>query len=442
MADTEEVSSTTPSEQPKVEASPATGDVTPEAVAKVSENGELPKEVPQEAPAAVADVPAPPETAPPEPVTSTTEDATEAVTVEATAPAHTEEPVTEEKPVVVPEPEPVVVPEPVPEPVVVPEPAPVVVPEPVPEPVVVPEPEPVVVPEPAPEPVVVPEPVPEPVVEAPVPEPAPEPPVVVEEPPVVAAPPPEPVVVSEPVTVPEEPPKVEEPVVVEPPKVEEPAPAPEPKVEKPEPACEPAPAAPAPPLLMQYSAVVDLLYWRDVKTSGVVFGAFMLLLLSLTVCSIITVLSYVALALLSVTVTFRIYKGVMQAIQKSDEGHPFKAYLEKDMALSEELVNKYSDSALGKLNGVIIELRRLFLVEDLVDSLKFAVFMWILTYVGALFNGLTLLILGLIAAFSCPIVYEKHQTQIDQQLAMINNQIKDVVGKVQAKVPGLKKKAE
>ncbi|XP_030627850.1 reticulon-4b isoform X1 [Chanos chanos] len=189
-------------------------------------------------------------------------------------------------------------------------------------------------------------------------------------------------------------------------------------------------------------AVVDLLYWRDVKTTGVVFGASLLLLLSLSVCSIISVFSYVALALLSVTIIFRIYKGILQAIQKSDEGHPFKLYLDQDLALSEDLVHKYSDLALGRINSSIRELRRLFLVEDLVDSLKFAVFMWILTYVGALFNGLTLLILGLVSAFSLPIIYEKHQTQIDQYIALVNNQIKDIIGKIQAKVPGLKKKTE
>ncbi|XP_013882367.1 reticulon-4a isoform X1 [Austrofundulus limnaeus] len=189
-------------------------------------------------------------------------------------------------------------------------------------------------------------------------------------------------------------------------------------------------------------AVADLLYWRDVKTTGVVFGASLLLLLSLTVCSIVSVSSYIGLALLSVTICFRIYKGILQAIQKSDEGHPFKQYLDQEVALSEDTVHKYSDMVLERLNKTIGELRRLFLVEDLVDSIKFALLMWILTYVGAFFNGLTILILGLIGAFSCPIIYEKHQTQIDHYLALVNNQIKDVVGKVQAKVPGLKRKAE
>ncbi|XP_043992895.1 reticulon-4a isoform X3 [Gambusia affinis] len=189
-------------------------------------------------------------------------------------------------------------------------------------------------------------------------------------------------------------------------------------------------------------AVVELVYWRDVKTTGVVFGAALLLLLSLSVCSIVSVCSYIGLALLSVTICFRIYRGILQAIQKSDEGHPFKQYLDQEVALSADLVHKYSDVILEKLNWTIEELRRLFLVEDLVDSIKFAILMWILTYIGALFNGLTLLILGLVGAFSCPIIYEKHQAQIDHYLALVTNQVKDIVEKIQEKVPGLKRKAE
>ncbi|NXP18401.1 RTN4 protein, partial [Scytalopus superciliaris] len=118
------------------------------------------------------------------------------------------------------------------------------------------------------------------------------------------------------------------------------------------------------------SSVVDLLYWRDIKKTGVVFGASLFLLLSLTVFSIVSVTAYIALALLSVTISFRIYKGVIQAIQKSDEGHPFRAYLESDVAVSEELIQKYSNVVLGHVNSTVRELRRLFLVDDLVDSLK------------------------------------------------------------------------
>uniref|UniRef100_A0A8C6VCZ5 Reticulon n=1 Tax=Naja naja TaxID=35670 RepID=A0A8C6VCZ5_NAJNA len=200
------------------------------------------------------------------------------------------------------------------------------------------------------------------------------------------------------------------------------------------------PAASEP--LMHSSAVVDLLYWRDVKKTGVVFGVSLFLLLSLTVFSIVSVIAYIGLVLLSVTISFRIYKGVIQAVQKSDEGHPFSAYLNRDVAVSEELVQKYSHLVLGHLNSTIKELRRLFLVDDLVDSLKFAVLMWVFTYVGALFNGLTLLILALISLFSIPVIYEKHQTQIDHYVELVNKNVKDGMAKVQAKIPGLKRKTE
>ncbi|XP_064302969.1 reticulon-4 isoform X5 [Phalacrocorax carbo] len=190
------------------------------------------------------------------------------------------------------------------------------------------------------------------------------------------------------------------------------------------------------------SAVVDLLYWRDIKKTGVVFGASLFLLLSLTVFSIVSVTAYIALALLSVTISFRIYKGVIQAIQKSDEGHPFRAYLESDVGVSEELIQKYSNVVLGHINGTVKELRRLFLVDDLVDSLKFAVLMWVFTYVGALFNGLTLLILALISLFSVPVIYERHQAQIDHYLGLVNKNVKEAMAKIQAKIPGLKRKTE
>lgn len=51
-----------------------------------------------------------------------------------------------------------------------------------------------------------------------------------------------------------------------------------------------------------------------------------------------------------------------------------RAYLESEVAISEELVQKYSNSALGHVNSTIKELRRLFLVDDLVDSLKVSLF--------------------------------------------------------------------
>lgn len=187
---------------------------------------------------------------------------------------------------------------------------------------------------------------------------------------------------------------------------------------------------------------IDLLYWRNVKQSGAVFSSVLLLLFSLTQFSMVSVGAYLALAALSASISFRIYKSVLQAVQKTDEGHPFKSYLEMEIALSQDQISKYADKILLYSNTCMKELRRLFLVQDLIDSLKFAVLMWLLTYVGALFNGLTLLILAVVSMFTMPVVYEKHQAQIDQYVGLIRTQVNSVVGKIQAKIPGAKRKEE
>nr|XP_054095975.1 reticulon-1 isoform X3 [Callithrix jacchus]XP_054095976.1 reticulon-1 isoform X3 [Callithrix jacchus] len=200
----------------------------------------------------------------------------------------------------------------------------------------------------------------------------------------------------------------------------------------------------APPLLLflNKQKAIDLLYWRDIKQTGIVFGSFLLLLFSLTQFSVVSVVAYLALAALSATISFRIYKSVLQAVQKTDEGHPFKAYLELEITLSQEQIQKYTDCLQFYVNSTLKELRRLFLVQDLVDSLKFAVLMWLLTYVGALFNGLTLLLMAVVSMFTLPVVYVKHQAQIDQYLGLVRTHINAVVAKIQAKIPGAKRHAE
>ncbi|XP_045710681.1 reticulon-3 isoform X1 [Phyllostomus hastatus] len=195
--------------------------------------------------------------------------------------------------------------------------------------------------------------------------------------------------------------------------------------------------------LLADSTVHDLIFWRDVKKTGFVFGTTLVVLLSLAAFSVISVVSYLILALLVVTISFRVYKSVIQAVQKSEEGHPFKAYLDVDITLSSEAFHSYLNAALAHVNKALKLIVRLFLVEDLVDSLKLAVFMWLMTYVGAVFNGITLLILAELLVFSVPIVYEKYKTQIDHYVGIARDQTKSIVEKIQAKLPGIaKKKAE
>ncbi|XP_044576150.1 reticulon-1-A-like isoform X5 [Cotesia glomerata] len=184
-----------------------------------------------------------------------------------------------------------------------------------------------------------------------------------------------------------------------------------------------------------------LIYWRQPEKTGIVFGVVMSILLSLTYFSLISVFSYTALLTLVGTMGFRIYKTVLQAIQKTSDGHPFKDILEVDLTLPAEKVHEVADIAVAHANAAVSELRRLFLIEDFIDSLKFSVGLWCLTYVGSWFNGMTLIIIGVIALFTLPKVYETNKAQIDQNLALVQGKINELTAKIKAAIP-LGKKAE
>ncbi|XP_055643537.1 reticulon-1 isoform X2 [Toxorhynchites rutilus septentrionalis] len=194
-------------------------------------------------------------------------------------------------------------------------------------------------------------------------------------------------------------------------------------------------------LFKQFGLVESLIYWRDVKKSGIVFGSGLTILIAMSLFSLISVFSYVSLLVLTGTVSFRIYKNVLQAVQKTSEGHPFKEYLDIDLTLSQEKVQQLTTVAVAHFNALLTELRRLFLVEDLVDSIKFGVVLYCLTYVGGIFNGMTCIIIAFIALFTLPKVYENNKQSIDAYLNLVRSKILDVTEKVKAAVP-LGKKSE
>lgn len=53
-----------------------------------------------------------------------------------------------------------------------------------------------------------------------------------------------------------------------------------------------------------------------------------------------------------------------------EPAHCSRSFLEMEIALSQDQISKYADKILLYTNTCMKELRRLFLVQDLVDSLK------------------------------------------------------------------------
>merc|ERR1711863_212191 len=133
-----------------------------------------------------------------------------------------------------------------------------------------------------------------------------------------------------------------------------------------------------------------LIYWKNPRDSGIAFGSVLVILLAVKYVSIISVVANLALALITSTMAFRIYKSVLSVVNKSSDAHPFKPYLEFDAG------------------------------------------MYGLTYIGRMFNGLTLVIVIWVVIFSVPKVYVDNKVKIDEALKPIKEKVDELFGKVQA----------
>ncbi|XP_024910697.1 reticulon-2a isoform X2 [Cynoglossus semilaevis] len=177
------------------------------------------------------------------------------------------------------------------------------------------------------------------------------------------------------------------------------------------------------------SKVMDLIYWKDTERTGMVLTGIVVGLLTLFQLSIITVVSTASLAVVCITMCVRIYYHVLHALKWGDGLHPFKSYLDMDVTFSGEQAEQYMQKAIVMTLSAVDTLKRLLFVGNLFDSLKFLVLMYLMTFLGALFNGLTLFIISVIALFSLPLFYQQRQEQVDSVIAKIQAQfdnIKDI----------------
>merc|ERR1712126_540558 len=179
----------------------------------------------------------------------------------------------------------------------------------------------------------------------------------------------------------------------------------------------------------------SLLYWENPRDSGIACGSVLVCLLAVRYISLISVIGNLSLALVTATMSFRIYKSVLAAVNKSNEGHPFKQFLEVDVTLPADKVSSMSDCFFSKLNAILLKLKSILLVENTVESVKFAVLMYLLTYIGAMMNGLTIVTLAWVGAFSPPRVYRDNQKQIDEAILPLKTKFDDLQGKLQAALP-------
>lgn len=138
-----------------------------------------------------------------------------------------------------------------------------------------------------------------------------------------------------------------------------------------------------------------LLLWHNWRKTGLLFIMVLTLLLDMATNPVISVVSVAGAITISLTISYSCYVWGMRKLRKSCVvEHPLKQYLEMDVTISAKTTEQLAHMLVSKLNPILLRCRSLFLVEDMLDSLKLLLIFCGLNIVGDYINGMTLLLVG------------------------------------------------
>ncbi|XP_037603876.1 reticulon-2b [Sebastes umbrosus] len=172
--------------------------------------------------------------------------------------------------------------------------------------------------------------------------------------------------------------------------------------------------------------LVDLVYWRKMRWTGVVFTGLVISLASMFQLSAITVLSHICLGVMCVTFTLRFYYKLLELLRWNPGVHPFQSHLDHDSSLTDKETVVLVEEVVLLIAFAVTEIKRLIFIESMIDSIKFVLLLYLLTYVGILTSGLTLVITAVIAVFSFPLLYKKQQMRIRRMVRAVKAFVKKI----------------
>ncbi|KAL3307965.1 Reticulon-like protein, partial [Cichlidogyrus casuarinus] len=182
----------------------------------------------------------------------------------------------------------------------------------------------------------------------------------------------------------------------------------------------------------------DLVLWRKPLQTGVVFGALFLVEIVLMSMSFLSVVGYAGLALLFAIFGFRTF---LKVTGKPDS-YGILDKLDHKLELTSDEAEKSIKRGIANVEFLLESLRELILVNNVTNSIKFGLALYLLTYLGARFNLLTLCLICTVCVFVFPKVYELKKKEIDQLAQVAKEKLSEVQQLVMDKlktlpIPGL-----
>jgi len=198
----------------------------------------------------------------------------------------------------------------------------------------------------------------------------------------------------------------------------------------------------ASPFWNQVSAV---LHWHDPVQSALIFGIgnFFFFLITYGEYSVLTLLSYLGLALILVCGAYVNGTLLRAHFKKETAENPFSANLKNPYQASKYTLEPHADCIIGIINDIVYVWTSVLYFTDTLFSLRIAVLLCILSVIGKLFSGTMLLYMTFLTAFIWPRIYQEKQVQIDQAYELAMNKVNFYSQQVLSKLPlGKKKKTE
>ncbi|CAH8442647.1 unnamed protein product [Schistosoma mattheei] len=175
-----------------------------------------------------------------------------------------------------------------------------------------------------------------------------------------------------------------------------------------------------------FPPVRSIVYWRQPIVTGVILTLLLIVEFSFMCLSAISFIAYVGLALLVSVNLLRMYYHFVA----KTENNFVREYLEREITVPQDKAEKVSRRLTEVLNKGLTRTREIFLLTDPAASVKFAVLLYLLTYIGAQFNFLTLCILFTFGVFCVPKFYERYQPEIDKMIELAKSKVDMVSSQV------------
>ena len=184
--------------------------------------------------------------------------------------------------------------------------------------------------------------------------------------------------------------------------------------------------------------VLQILAWSNPSATGLIFGAGCLFLLLNIFSSFLSAIAYFNLGLVFAGLSTKIYVHFMGFLKKPCSD-PLACFERLDVSISSDKIECVIRQAINSVNVISSFLKRIFLVYNFADSTKYAAVMYIITYIGAFCNTLTLITILWVLLFSLPGLYHNNRELFDQILERVKPTVQPVLDRLAHHSPQRKK---